>query len=530
MKNTTIHGVNEIKKVRGHLGTYVVLGLSLSSMVFFGMCTPRMQTGGHSIDGHAASVSGEEITRSEFSRAYTRQTERLRNQYGETFDASALKVAKTVMDQLVNERILYLKAVELGLRVSDAQVVESLNKAKAFRDKDGKFSEEAFKNYLRYNYYSEASFMNEVRRDMTADTLRQFVMQSAYTSPQTVEMEYQLSETKYKVSFIRFDPASFPVTISSAETDEFVKKEENADKLKNYYEGHKSEFNTEEQVKARHILISYDGARNAEDSVKKRTKEEAKRQANDILQKTRAPEANFIALAKQYTDEPHGKETGGDLGSFARDAMVKEFSEAAFALPVGKISDVVETPFGFHIIQVEAHTEKQEKTLDMVKPIIAEKLIRQYKAPAQAKIEADKVQQALAKGESVDNLLTPLKLKWEESSEFAANTRYIPKLGSDPTLLDAIFPLTKEKPLPEQVITAKGVYFVVKLVEKTAANLANLTEEKKKQLSSSLQFSAGYRNYSDYEATCRKEFEDKNAVSINPHYLAIDKDPTTAEG
>ena len=525
MKNTTIHGVKEINKVSGQFGTYFVLSLSLGAMVFFGMCTPRMQTGPQ-IEGHAASVAGEEITRSEFSRAYTRQTERLRSQYGDSFNAAALKVASSVMNQLVDERVLYIKAKDLGLRASDEEVVENLNRGKAFRDKEGKFSEEAFKNYLRYNYYSEASFMDEIRRDLNSDKLRQFVMGLTYTSKQEVEMDYRLSETKYKVEFARFDPAELPASITPAETEEFVKKADSADKIKNYYESHKSDYITEEKVKARHILITYEGARNVGDEGKKRSKEAALLHAKEIAAKVKAPGADFAALAKAYTDEAHGKETGGDLGAFTRDAMVKEFSDAAFAMKAGTVSDVVDTPFGFHIIRVESHTAKEEKTLAQVTPEIVEKLIQKYKAPVQAKLAAEQVQQALVNGGSTEGLLKTAKVKWETSSEFSAVSRHIPKLGSEPALLSAILSLTKEKPYPDQVLSSKGVFFVIKLVEKKEPNMSLLTEEKRKQLATTAQFSKGYRNYTDYSATSRKEFEDRKSISINAHFLAIDTAPT----
>src|SRR6185437_6486926 len=84
-----------------------------------------------------------------------------------------------------------------------------------------------------------------------------------------------------------------------------------------------------------------------------RTKDAAKKRAEEILAKVKAPGADFAALAKQYTDEPQGKTSGGDLGFFTRETMDKHFSDAAFALAPGAVSGVVETPFGFHIIKVE---------------------------------------------------------------------------------------------------------------------------------------------------------------------------------
>jgi parvulin-like peptidyl-prolyl isomerase len=80
----------------------------------------------------------------------------------------------------------------------------------------------------------------------------------------------------------------------------------------------------------------------------------ARQKAEDILKRARAGE-DFAALAKQYSDDPGSKDKGGDLGWFGRGQMVKQFEDAAFALKDNQISDIVESPFGYHIIQVTGH-------------------------------------------------------------------------------------------------------------------------------------------------------------------------------
>ncbi len=104
---------------------------------------------------------------------------------------------------------------------------------------------------------------------------------------------------------------------------------------------------TPDEVAASHILIGYEGAERSE---AERTKEEARELAREVLEKAKAEGADFAALARQYSDGPTG-ERGGDLGTFGKGQMAKAFEEAAFKLEVGEISDVVETPFGFHVIK-----------------------------------------------------------------------------------------------------------------------------------------------------------------------------------
>jgi len=100
------------------------------------------------------------------------------------------------------------------------------------------------------------------------------------------------------------------------------------------------------QVRARHILLRLppDATPAQRDSVQALARD---------LQQRAASGADFAALATEYSQDPGSARQGGDLGLFTRGQMVPPFEEAAFALQVGEVSDVVETPFGFHIIKVE---------------------------------------------------------------------------------------------------------------------------------------------------------------------------------
>ncbi len=102
----------------------------------------------------------------------------------------------------------------------------------------------------------------------------------------------------------------------------------------------------EAQIRASHILLMYDGSMHSEAT---RSKAEAQALIKDIKEQINKG-ANFAKMAIEYSDCPSGRE-GGDLGEFGRGQMVGEFEAAAFGLELDQISDVVETPFGYHLIQ-----------------------------------------------------------------------------------------------------------------------------------------------------------------------------------
>jgi peptidyl-prolyl cis-trans isomerase C/peptidyl-prolyl cis-trans isomerase SurA len=100
------------------------------------------------------------------------------------------------------------------------------------------------------------------------------------------------------------------------------------------------------QVRASHILLMYKGS---ERSTATRSKAQAEQEMKQIKAQIDQG-ADFSSLAKKHSDCPSSRE-GGDLGFFGRGQMVGPFEEAAFSLPVGGTSGVVETPFGYHVIQ-----------------------------------------------------------------------------------------------------------------------------------------------------------------------------------
>jgi hypothetical protein len=107
------------------------------------------------------------------------------------------------------------------------------------------------------------------------------------------------------------------------------------------------------EVKARHILLRPPGAEGQAAAAPTPAQTAQLKQRAEQIRARAAAGEDFAALAAETTEEPGGKERGGDLGWFGRGRMVAQFEEAALAMQPGQVSPVVETPFGYHIIKVE---------------------------------------------------------------------------------------------------------------------------------------------------------------------------------
>lgn len=139
------------------------------------------------------------------------------------------------------------------------------------------------------------------------------------------------------------------------------------DEAKAFFEEHRGEFGKEAQVRAQHILVTPKGRDEA-------AKAEALAKIKAIRERVAAG-SDFSEEAAAHSDCPSGKQAGGSLGWFSHGMMVKEFDEAAFALPVGGLSDIVETQFGYHVIlkndeqpaSVPDFLEARDRVMDLLR-------------------------------------------------------------------------------------------------------------------------------------------------------------------
>jgi peptidyl-prolyl cis-trans isomerase D len=174
----------------------------------------------------------------------------------------------------------------------------------------------------------------------------------AFETPETAKIEYLLLTQDAIASQVRIDPAE----------------------VKQAYDANSKQYTTNEERRASHILIAVKKDASEADKAK------AKQKATELAAKARANPDSFATLAKENSQDPGSAAQGGDLGSFARGAMVKPFEDAVFAAKVGDIVGPVETDFGYHVIKVTGITPAHVQSFDEVKGRIEAELKRQRAA------------------------------------------------------------------------------------------------------------------------------------------------------
>ena len=514
----------DIKKVSKNWTAYTILALAVLAMTFFGVCDPPGGGGGGALSGLgsvAATVGDESISGDDFRRAYSQTYDRYQRQYKDGFDPATIRLSAMVLKQLADQRVLFEAARSSGLWTTDTDVEKVILDIPVFQNDKKQFDGERFDNYLRSYRYSEGSFMEELRRSMTTEKMRQLFTETHHTAAKAAEWAWILSESKYDVDYLKFDKNSIKVKISDERVTKFL-DEKGKKEVGDYYNRHKSEFETKKKIKARHILIAHEKSRNATGAAKKRTKKQADELAAKVLREVKAGGPGFTALAKKYTDEPSGKKSGGDLGWFDEQTMTKSFTDAAFKLAKGGTSGLVESPFGIHIIRVEDIRQAKNTSLEQATPEIARRILKKKDAPLAAVELTNKILAGLKEKQNVDALLGEAGASWKSTGPFAVDSRFITGLGSDRKLKEAVYTLTKDGQLYDKVVDVQGTKYILRLKSLKKADPGKLNAEKREELSKTASLMDGFALYNSFAGATRKAYQDEGKVVLNKDYEDLD--------
>ncbi len=382
--------VNRKKRV-----VQVIMGLAVLPFLFWGIESYR-NVGG---EGFVAVVDGEEIYRREYEQALRDHHERMRSMLGANFDSSMMdnfEVRNSVLERLIQQRLLQREAVNNGFVVLDSQVIKTIREVPAFQ-KENKFSKQQYEDLLRAQGLTPAVFESRVRQELLLQHLLDGYSENGFVPKIVAEKVRYLSTTQREINQFQIDPEQFMTQVAPDEAtiasyyekhqadfdlperarveylvlsiDEMAKQETvNEEAVNNYFSEHQSEFGQPEERKASHVLISV--ATDATDAEKQQVREKAE----SLLAQVKQDPQQFAVIAKEFSNDPGSAAQGGDLGFFGRGVMVKAFEDKIFSMQVNEISDLVETDFGLHIIQLTDVKEAKQPDLNEVREQIENKL------------------------------------------------------------------------------------------------------------------------------------------------------------
>ena len=219
-------------------------------------------------------------------------------------------------------------------------------------------NQECAKNKITASPEEVETALDEMRKSLPENVTFEDALKAS-----GITLEFLKSDITFKLMVNKLFEANVKETPSPTDAE-----------LKEFYEQNKKSLEIQESVQARHVLI-----KSSKDEDQKVRAE--KRARAEELQKQLVKGADFAKIAAENSDCP-SKNQGGSLGSFERGRMVKEFEDAAFSQKVMEVGPVVETSFGFHIIQVQAHTPASQKSFEEVKEQIKTHLEQQNKNAA----------------------------------------------------------------------------------------------------------------------------------------------------
>ncbi|WP_250513094.1 SurA N-terminal domain-containing protein [Caballeronia sp. INDeC2] len=351
---------------------------------------------------YVASVNGHKITRAEFDSAFRQQVDRARSMLGAQFDAKMFDTPEAraaMVDSLVQQRAMADETQRLHLTASDDAVRRALLSdpvISSLKKPDGSIDLDRYKQLLAMQGMTPAQYDERMRYTIATEQIPGSIQATSFTSKSLAQSLTELAEQKRSVQglslrtadysakaqptdaqltayydahrndFATPETATIQYLLLSPSTVAAASKPGDAD-LKKYYDDNIQRYRTEAEVRASHILVNAPKDASAADKAK------AKQKAEELLAQVKAHPDQFAQIAQKNSDDPGSASKGGDLGYFAHGQIAggKAFDDAAFGLKKGEVSNIVESDFGYHIIQATDVKPSVTKPFDEVKDALA---------------------------------------------------------------------------------------------------------------------------------------------------------------
>ncbi len=496
----------EFVRTHTRLLQFLLALLVFPSFILFGVQGyNRFTEGGNAT---VAKVDGHAITKTEWDAVHQRQIERMRAQMP-TLDVKMLDTPEKrqqALDQLVNERVLATAADDLHLAATDQRLFHALTtmpELASLRKPDGTFDKARYEQLLAAQGMSPAMYEARLKRDLTLRQVLDGVTATVFSPKAVSRASLDAFLQRREVQVQKFNAADYAAKVSptDAELDAYYKAHQDefrapeqanieyvvldlealkrtvtvSDKeLQEYYQQNIKRYQAPEERHAAHILIKAEKGAPADERAK------AKARAEGLLAEVKKNPAAFPELAKKNSDDPGSKDNGGDLGFFNRDAMVKPFADAAFALKPGELSGVVESDFGYHIIKLIEARGGETKPFDAVKANVEDEVKKQLAQRKYAEAAETFSNMVYEQSDSLQPVADKLKL--EKKTAIIQHAALAPGNGplSSAKFVDAVFgsDAVRNKRNTEAVEVGPNQLASGRIVQYTAAHVLPLAEVK----------------------------------------------------
>jgi peptidyl-prolyl cis-trans isomerase D len=421
--------------IRSHTRLFqgILVLLIFPSFVFFGVQGYSSFTEGG--NNKVAEVDGRGITQMEWDAAHQRNIERYRRQMPNVdmklLDNPAVRLE--TLDGIVRERVLLSAAEHMHLGVSDERlqrVFATDPQFAALRNPDGSVN----RDLLTAQGMSSEMFAQSLRQDLAMRQVLQGIGGTAVAPKAVVDPALDALLQRRQVQYQRFDTQAYRAKVNPSEADieayykanealfrapeqariDYVLLDQQVlqkgvavpeEELKRYYTENAARWTAAEERRASHILIKADKDMAAADRQKARAKADA------LLEQLRKSPGQFAELAKKNSDDPGSAERGGDLDYFGRGAMVKPFEDAVFAMKPGEIGNVVESDFGYHIIQLTGQRGGEQKAFEAVRAEVEAEVARQLAQRRYAEAAEQFTNTVYEQSDSLQPVIDKLKLE-----------------------------------------------------------------------------------------------------------------------
>lgn len=378
---------------------FILLVLIIPSFIFVGVDGYRRMDEGSNVA--VAKVDGRKISQVELENAIRQQADRIRAQRPDV-DPKLLdgpEFRQQVLDELVRQRVVTAAAADLHLVTTDERLKRLFNADPQFaslRNPDGSVNKEV----LASQGMSSDMFAQRLRQDLSLQQVFRGVIGSVVATTAATQAALDPLFQQRQVQIVSFPSQRYLAEVkpTDAQIDAYYADPKNAarfkaaeqvdieylvldveamkkgitvneDDAKKFYEQNIARYTTPEQRRASHLLVKAGQDASSDEKAKAKTKAQA------LLEQIRANPAGFAELARKNSDDSVSAERGGDLDFFGRGDMTPVFEKAVFELKKeGDISDLVETEFGFHIIQLNGKRGGEKRSFDSVRAEIESEL------------------------------------------------------------------------------------------------------------------------------------------------------------